>query len=278
MQVIHQPHLHESAITAADFPALGHTGISIIGHTSVTDRCTRKPKPDDLTHTHLHITLDGSATAEIDGKMAVIPANHAYVVPAGVAHWQWHTSATVQKPWQVVFVCMSPRFKFLNRNPHKQPFMVADCNPLDLLWAYQRLHRELLQPARPTIISNLIEMIAYHVNEVLSPTHKPPLLIDLWTRVTTKPNHPWNLDDMARIVGMSKESLRQTSLREVGRSPLEHVTHLRMRHAATLLLSGRHRVEDAAQLVGYQNPSNFSTAFKRAYGVCPKHYQQSPQS
>jgi AraC-like DNA-binding protein len=51
-----------------------------------------------------------------------------------------------------------------------------------------------------------------------------------------------------------------------------------MRHAATLKQTGLDRVEDAARLVGYENPFNFSTAFKRAHGISPKQYQYASSS
>lgn len=278
MKEIHLPNLHESAVTAGDFPAMVEAGIAIIGFTRVTEACHRKPQPDDRDHTHLHITLSGSADAEIEGKMVSFPDHHAYIIPLGTSGWSWCTGASANEPWEVVFVRLSPHFKLPGIDIHRGPCIQADCDPLDLLWAYQRLHREALQPSRPAIVSSLVEMIAYHVREVLSPDHKPPLLTDLWSKVAASPGLEWNLDELARLAGMSKESLRQTCLREVGRSPVQHVTHLRMRHAATLLQSGRFRVEDVACLVGYENPFNFSTAFKRAHGVSPKKFPNPPAS
>jgi AraC-like DNA-binding protein len=276
MKEIRLPNLHESAVTVGDFPAMADAGIAIIGFTSVTEACHRKPQPDDQAHTHLHITVSGSAAAEIDGKRLSFPANHAYIVPLGTARWEWRTEAGANEPWEVVFVRLSPRFKLPGIDLHRSPCIQADCDPLDLLWAYQRLHRESLQTGRPAIVSNLLAMIVYHVCEVLSADHKPPLLTDLWSKVAASPEQPWNLDDLARVSGMSKESLRQACLREVGRSPIQHVTHLRMRHAAALLQSGRFRIEDVAPLVGYENPYNFSTAFKRAHGASPKKYRNPP--
>ena len=276
MKEIRLPNLHESAVTVGDFPAMADAGIAIIGFTSVTEACHRKPQPDDRSHAHLHITLRGCATARIDGRMTQIPANHAYIVPPGCPSWEWRTEASGEEPWESVFVRLSADFKAPGVHFKDRPCIQADCDSLDLLWAYQRLHRESLQTGRPAIVSNLLAMIVYHVCEVLSADQKPPLLTDLWSKVAASPEQPWNLDDLARVSGMSKESLRQACLREVGRSPIQHVTHLRMRHAAALLQSGRFRIEDVAPLVGYENPYNFSTAFKRAHGASPKKYRNPP--
>jgi AraC-like DNA-binding protein len=275
MKELHLPNLHESAVTAADLPALAEAGIELIGFTRITEPCRRNPVVDDSSYAHLHITLIGSAAAKIAGRMTPFPANHAYFVPPGAGPWEWLTDASPEDPWEVVFVRLSGAGKSDRFHFQDEPCILSDCGPLDLLWAYQRLHREALQPGRPVIVANLVDMIAYHVREVLSLEYKPPVLIELWSKVAANPDRSWDLDGMAKFAGMSKESLRQACLQETGRSPVRHVTHLRMRHAATLMQSGRYRVEDAARLVGYENPFNFSTAFKRAHGISPKQYQYS---
>jgi AraC-like DNA-binding protein len=277
MREILLANLHESAVTDGDFPALADAGIAIIGFTRVTEACHRKPQPDDRSHAHLHITLRGCATARIDGRMTQIPANHAYIVPPECAAWEWRTEASGEEPWEVVFVRLSAGFKAPGVHFKDRPCIQADCDPHDLLWAFQRLHREALQTGRAAIISNLVNMVAYHVAEVLCPDHKPSALIELWTKVAANLEMPWHLDDLSRHAGMCKETLRQSCLRETGRSPVQHVAHLRMRHAATLLQSGLYRVEDVARLVGYENPFNFSTAFKRTFGTSPSNHRRPSQ-
>ena len=276
MKEIRLPHLHESAVTSSDFPALGEAGIVLIGFTRVTRPCRRKPQVGDSGHAHLHITLRGRASATLDGGMTAFPARHAFIVPPGAPPWAWHADAGAEDPWEVVFVRLSGRFRAPGFRFGSRACIRSGCDPLDLLWSYQRLHREALQPSRPVIVASLVAMIAHHVGEVLSPEHKPPLLTDLWSRVAAHPENPWRLEYLARLAGMSRESLRQVCLRETGLNPVQQVTRLRMRHAATLLRSGLHRVGDVARLVGYENPYNFSTAFKRARGISPKQFQLHP--
>ncbi|MCC6231431.1 MAG: helix-turn-helix transcriptional regulator, partial [Verrucomicrobiales bacterium] len=83
---------------------------------------------------------------------------------------------------------------------------------------------------------------------------------------------PWTLDDVARLAHMSGEHLRRICQRELGRSPMQHITFLRMRRAAELLASTQLKVEVVATEVGYQNPFVFSNTFKKWTGWRPSEY------
>ena len=49
----------------------------------------------------------------------------------------------------------------------------------------------------------------------------------------------------------------------------------RLTQAAQLLLDGDWNVGEVAAIVGYGKPSNFAAAFKKKYGVAPKHYRET---
>lgn len=55
----------------------------------------------------------------------------------------------------------------------------------------------------------------------------------------------------------------------------QYVIEQRLTQAAQLLLDGDWNVGEVAAIVGYGKPSNFAAAFKKKYGVAPKHYRES---
>ena len=59
----------------------------------------------------------------------------------------------------------------------------------------------------------------------------------------------------------------------VDRTPMQQVTHLRLRHAASLLTSGDDKLEVIADAVGYANPFVFSNTFKKWTGWRPSEYR-----
>ena len=55
----------------------------------------------------------------------------------------------------------------------------------------------------------------------------------------------------------------------------QYIIEQRLIQAAQLLLDGDWNVGEVAAIVGYGKPSNFAAAFKKKYGVAPKHYRET---
>jgi AraC-like DNA-binding protein len=82
--------------------------------------------------------------------------------------------------------------------------------------------------------------------------------------------------DIAKDCGFSVSYLHNL-FRDDGRTVWEYVTHERLRRARAMLEFGGGvdlRVTDVALSCGYSNLSQFSTAFRRAFGVSPREVLQ----
>jgi AraC-like DNA-binding protein len=95
----------------------------------------------------------------------------------------------------------------------------------------------------------------------------------LWEDVGHDPAKPWTLPTLAARVHMSAEHLRRLCLRELGRTPVQQLTYLRMQHAKELLESSDDKLEAIAPAVGYVSALVFSRAFKRWVGCTPSEYR-----
>lgn len=84
---------------------------------------------------------------------------------------------------------------------------------------------------------------------------------------------PPSLAALARAVGLSETTLKRGFHRVFDTTVFGYLRTCRMEHAHALLLSGEATVLEAAALVGYSNPSNFSAAFRRRFGINPKEFQ-----
>jgi transcriptional regulator GlxA family with amidase domain len=84
----------------------------------------------------------------------------------------------------------------------------------------------------------------------------------------------WRLADLAEIACSSPEHLRRLCQQQLGRSPVQQVTYLRMRRAVEHLTTTLEKVEFIAHEVGYENPFTFSNAFKRWTGRRPTDYRE----
>lgn len=111
-------------------------------------------------------------------------------------------------------------------------------------------------------------------------TTSVPLMSDSETRVRSaataiarRLDETPSLEALAREVGLSETTLKRGFHQVFGTTVFGHLRSLRMEHARTLLQSGRATVIEAATLVGYSNPSNFASAFRRQFGLNPKEFQ-----
>lgn len=71
---------------------------------------------------------------------------------------------------------------------------------------------------------------------------------------------------------MSEVYFRRLFKRELGTSPQKHLISLRIRHAASLIVSGYYTLTQIAYLSGYRDYKYFSVEFKRQMGVSPSEY------
>ena len=84
-----------------------------------------------------------------------------------------------------------------------------------------------------------------------------------------EPAAEWTLPALAAKVHMSTEHLRRLCLRELGRTPVQQLTYLRMQRAKELLENSDDKLEAIAPAVGYLSALVFSRAFKRWIGCTP---------
>lgn len=81
------------------------------------------------------------------------------------------------------------------------------------------------------------------------------------------------LDKVAREAGMSPNYFSALFKQGAGKSFIASLTEIRLSHAKMLLESGDHRSYEVSYLCGYENPTYFSTIFKRHVGVSPSEYR-----
>jgi len=96
---------------------------------------------------------------------------------------------------------------------------------------------------------------------------------EVWETVGRDLTVDWKLSTLARACFLSTEHLRRLCLRELGRTPMEHVTYIRMQRAQEILEFTEAKLEAVASQVGYKSASVFSRAFTRYVGMTPTEYR-----
>ncbi|APD84841.1 AraC family transcriptional regulator [Alteromonas sp. Mex14] len=85
----------------------------------------------------------------------------------------------------------------------------------------------------------------------------------------------WDMKSLSEKAHYSAPHLHRLCLQVFGRSPKQHVIHLRMARAKSLLLSTQWPVSYIASYVGYTNVFTFSKRFKKSTGLSPSAFREN---
>ncbi len=81
---------------------------------------------------------------------------------------------------------------------------------------------------------------------------------------------PPSLDQLAKRVGTNRNKLSQSFKAVHGKTVFEYCTQYRMTMAKRMLSKHTLSIAHVAELVGYEYPGNFTSAYKRHFGELPK--------
>lgn len=141
------------------------------------------------------------------------------------------------------------------------------------------------EPGTDTIVQALLDMVfTYALREIAvergqsghgwSHAVRDPQVRRALTLMHERSAHPWTLDELAQLAGLSRTALAERFRQAMGDTPLNHLRVLRMQRAMRLLAETDHKLDAVAAEVGYQDPFSFSKVFKRTVGMSPKEFRQ----
>lgn len=81
-----------------------------------------------------------------------------------------------------------------------------------------------------------------------------------------------SVDTICTEAGISRAHLHRKLRELTNQSTRQFVKNVRLTHAANMLSKKRYPIAEVAELVGFSDPNNFSTAFKELYGMSPTAY------
>lgn len=88
-----------------------------------------------------------------------------------------------------------------------------------------------------------------------------------------RPEHPFTLEELADLAGMSRSGFAAHFAAAFEKPPMEYLRDLRLGRAARLLATTDLPVKAIAGRIGYRSRSQFSRAFRDRYGADPASYR-----
>lgn len=85
-------------------------------------------------------------------------------------------------------------------------------------------------------------------------------------------NPEFGVEELGRIVGMSRSQLYRKLIALTGQGPNEMIYSSRLREAKNYLLMDKYSIMDVAHMSGFKSSNSFSTVFKKNFGFSPKEF------
>lgn len=102
-----------------------------------------------------------------------------------------------------------------------------------------------------------------------------PRLVKALVQMLESPAREYELEDLARISGMSRSLFSERFTEAFGRPPMVLLKNIRLRRAASLLRETNLPIQIVSTSVGFGSRSYFSRAFRAEFGMDPKTMRQS---
>jgi len=219
----------------------------------------------DQSGSYFMACIDGEGEVLFNGGWRKLRPGHACLLPPFV---QNALRSVPGKPWDFVWVRYLEARDVVPIATSRSPVQ-GKFNDVSLRAAVEGLYAECQTSNTPSALSQWTELIHQYVLKFAQPEHSDDRLWKLWTKVEQDLQRPWTLAELGGAAFMSTEHLRRLCKKELGRSPMQHLTFLRMKHARHLLATTEDKVEVIARSVGYESPFTFSNMFKKWVGWRP---------
>lgn len=261
------PRCREHALDEANHPVLRNAPFRWIGHSTLYApyRMVRLRS----VHSHVLASISGRGRALIGGKAVDWKPGQVMLGPVGVHH---AFEIADDGPWRIAWVFFHDRVT-APVLPGREP-MLIDADATDFVATAQMLTREAAGAARGTAMEALVTLLNVHARELADSREIDRRLWRIWEEVELDLARAWDVNTLARLAHTSPEHLRRLCHRHHQRSPMAHVTLLRLRRAGALLRASPLSIDDISRQVGYASVYAFSTAFRRWSGLPPGRFRQ----
>ncbi len=211
----------------------------------------------------------GEGSVRVDGAWKTLRAGEACLLPPFV---QNAFRCQKAKAWEF---CWVRYLESRERKPivSQNSPVLRTYDPAPLKASIEGLYSESNGVGNPGVLGHWVELVHQYTLRFAQPHDDDDRLWALWNRVEPELERKWNLRELADFAHVSEEHLRRLCRKRYGRSPMQHLTFLRIQRAKTLLSSCDDKIETIARRVGYENPFTFSTLFKKWVGWSPSQYR-----
>ena len=270
------PKCFERFIDSSNAPEISDLEIELAGCSNLSGNYTvgRVSPPN---HT-LFYSIHGQGKFRVPSGEMQLDEGQLIILPAG----QSFEVTIVSEQWDIIWVNLadSERWKSFS----KSEAAVLDNAKLEgLHHAMELLYLERDVDSREAAMQLVSRYLYRIIDAPLSDVHthdekerrQVSRLHSLFSAVEKQLQFDWDMESLSEKAHYSAPHLHRLCLQVFGRSPKQHVIHLRMTRAKSLLLSTQWPVSYIASYVGYANVFTFSKRFKKSTGLSPSAFREN---
>lgn len=232
------------------------------------------PKTFDVRwHTHDHWELvyctSGKGVFKFENGMTVeYQAGELVAIPPK----EVHANSSVEGFTNIHITMADPSF------PYKSAFRVSDDEAANVKQAFSQAKCYYMTDIkkRELVLGPLGDLIAGYIVVFRSNAEfSEPVSKIRSSIILNYSRSDYALDEVIREMPFHYDYLRKLFKKEVGMSPLEYMTGLRMKSAETLLTAmwaNEYTITEIAQMCGFEDSLYFSRVFKKYYGCAPSNF------
>jgi AraC-like DNA-binding protein len=239
----------------------------------------------DPFHKLLYVLRGAIRYAEAGRKTETAAGGTLVVIPAGREH-----QLGDEQPSTLLLLCLAPAYlrgepelpafwaELAGRNERRLALSRPTQLQVEAAWRRAMIEGVHRQPGADTLHRSLAAQIL--VTLVRLPARTPDR--DPRTRVAAVARElevtfydEWNLDRAAVRAGVSRRHFSALFREVTGRTFWEHLTELRLAHAAQLLRRGDHSVAGVVFSCGFGDVSQFYRLFRSRYRLPPREWARS---
>jgi AraC-like DNA-binding protein len=219
----------------------------------------------DQSGTFMIACYEGEGVVLVDGQWKRIREGQACLQPPFVMN---SLKCLPGKRWKFAWVRYSESRETRPIVSSLSPVTGA-FDPAPLKAAIEGLHAEAQEAQNASALHHWSELVHHYVLRFAQPHQVDTRLWRVWQCAEADLARPWTLTELAAIACMSEEHLRRVCRKELGRSPMQHLTFLRLQRARHLLSVTDDKIEVIANAVGFESVFTFSNTFKKWVGWRP---------
>lgn len=229
----------------------------------------RRIHPAMIDYYDLTLVLEGSLAYHADGKMLLLSAGDAMLLPPETIR----SREAGTDPVRYVSFNFLPCEGISLDLPRYMPQCVTN----EMIVAMMNFPTSHVAPS-PYSRAKCLQMLNYVLLCLLDGMqkgtqngHVMKMLGYIDTRLTEK----LSLGEISSHVGLSNEYASALFKREVHKTVTDYITEQRLLLAKGMILGGEMSLAEVAERVGYENYNYFSRSFKSFFGISPMQMKQS---